>query len=353
MAFARFAYDRSGSVIVCADERELLAYSGADEHPMWRHPCDSPVVAVGTTVGEVVSLEAAGRLRRFEASSGAKLDGVELGAPARGLAVARDGTCAALLQDEVATVAGGKLGKRHATPGATLVAISDDGTLIAIGGSGGRVRILDARTGAENGTSSVTGELNSICWNVRGFWLLIAGDQVFRVGAGGGDATPVFKLPAGQLANLASSADGGLLACQLGAHEVQVFALPQVEAVAKAVYTRPVEGIEFGPDVWLGIGLDQGDGNKINLGTGACHRTDTHPGRAHHAWEVQLQIDKQKVKEGRSTANPSADAVRAKLAARAAPPKSARPSLPYIIGLIAFVAVCLGGVAFLAHSCGR
>src|SRR5208282_6839148 len=102
--------------------------------------------------------------------------------------------------------------------------------------------------------------------------------------------------------------------------EVSIWSLPQGERVGGIRYQRALEGIAFGPDVWLGVGLDLGDGNKINLMTGACHRTDSHPGRAASSWEVAVEVDHQKVKEGRATANPSAEAVRAKLAARAAAP---------------------------------
>ena len=81
---------------------------------------------------------------------------------------------------------------------------------------------------------------------------------------------------------------------------------------------RSVEGVAFGPDVWLGAALDGGDGNKVNLATGAYHRTDPHEGRARNTWDVVVDVDQARIKAGRSTANPSADAVRAKLAQKAA-----------------------------------
>ncbi len=351
MAFARFAYDRSGSIIVCVDQAELLAYSGSDEHPMWRQTCEAPLAAVGTTVGEVVAVDTAGRMHRFEANSGSKLDGVGLGGPARALAVARDGTCAALLEDRIVMVAGGKSSKELAAPGATCVAISDEGSAAAIGTRQGRVQVLDLRAGTEMGSFELGHEVQSICWNVRGFWLGTAGDQLWRIDAAGRLGASLAKLP-GLQPHLTSSADGGLVACRTGAGQVSVVTLPQGETVATLGYQRSIEGIAFGPDVWLGIGLDKGDGNKINLITGACHRTDTHPGRAHDSWEVAIQIDKQKVKDGRSTANPSAEAVRAKIAAKnAAPPAgTGRLSLRYVGGLIVVAVVLVGG-AFLAHSC--
>jgi hypothetical protein len=146
--------------------------------------------------------------------------------------------------------------------------------------------------------------------------VVAAGEVVQQLDARLRNPTPLLRAPGASM--LAVSADGGLVACRTAERAVQVHTMPQPSRVARVEYLdHPIDGVAFGPDVWLGVGLDKGDANKINLVTGACHRTDPHPGRARNQWKVELDVDKERVKEGRSTANPSADAVRAKLQQRA------------------------------------
>jgi len=314
---AHFAYDRSGSVIVSTDGAEVLVYAGEDERPLWHRRLDAVVASVATTPGEVLAL-AGGKLHRFEAMGGAPLGAVDVGGTASALAVARDGSAAVLLADGVQWVAGGRAGARVPVARASAIAIADDGASVAVGGADGKVQLL-GRSGAVEASASAGGEVRSIAWNVLGGWLVAAGDVVLSLDAR--LRNPVSLLRAPSAAMLAVSADGGLLACRTGAGAVQVHTLPQPSRVARVEYAEQsmaVGGLAFGPDVWLGVGLDRGDANKINLVTGACHRTDPHPGRARNQWNVLLDVDKERVKEGRSTANPSADAVRAKLQQRAA-----------------------------------
>src|SRR5947208_3207692 len=104
----RFAYDRSGSVLACIDGAEVLVYAGAEEGPLWGARAAAGLGAVGSTPGEVIAVDGAGRLSRWEALGGAPVGQVELGAAARDLSVARDATCAVLLDGAAQVVAGGR-----------------------------------------------------------------------------------------------------------------------------------------------------------------------------------------------------------------------------------------------------
>lgn len=329
----RFAYDRSGSVLACIDGDEVLVYAGADERPLWRARAGVGLVAVASTPGEVIAVDAAGRVQRWEALGGAPVGQVELGAPARDLAVARDGTCAVLLDGGAQVIAGGRAHKRLETQGAEALALRDDGGALALGTARG-VRVIDLRSGGERAIE-LDGPARAIAWNVRGFFVAAVGERLWRVSADGGDKTSLLRATGGRPELVACSADGGLTACQMAPGEVHVIALP--ERVGLIRYQRPVAGLAFGPDVWLGVGLDGGDANKIDLAGGAVHRTDPHAGRARKEWTVAVEVDKQKIKEGRSTANPSASGVRAKLAA-----KQSKPPLGWIV---AAVAVAIAAVA--------
>jgi hypothetical protein len=351
-ALTRFAYDKSGSVIACADGRELLAYAGTDEHPMWKRTLGAAIVGLGTTPGEVIALDEEGRLERFEASSGTPLPGLALGAHALGLSVAREGTCAALLDGEVALVSSGRLAKRVPMPGATTVAMREDGGAVAIGTTQGKVQVIALHAGDAEGGADLGAEVGALCWNVKGLWVATSGDRLFQIAAGGGNARPITKIAGRKPEHVSCSADGGLLACRMDRSEVSVISLPEGQTVGTIGYPdRAVEGVAFGPDVWLGVGLDRGDGNKINLTTGACHRTDTHPGRPHNSWALSVQLDKERIKMGRSTANPSAAAVKAKLAEKAAAGPAGKSAAMIIVAAILIIGALIGA-GIVASRCG-
>jgi hypothetical protein len=267
-------------------------------------------------------------VQRWEPLGGAPVGQVELGAPARDLAVARDATCAVLLDGAAQVIAGGRAGRRFEAPGAESLALRDDGGALALGSARG-LRVIDLRGGAEKAID-LEGPARSIAWNVRGFFVAAVGERLWRVSADGSDKTSLLRATGGRPDLVACSADGGLTACQMTPGEVHIIALPERVGVIR--YQRPIGGLVFGPDAWLGVGLDGGDANKIDLAGGVVHRTDPHAGRARKEWQVSLEVDKQKIKEGRSTANPSASGVRAKLAA-----KQSKPPIGWIVAAVAVV----------------
>jgi hypothetical protein len=250
-----------------------------------------------------------------------------------------------LLGDGVAIVSGGRVGARVTVNQPRALAISDDGASIAVGGSDGKLQLV-GRSGAAEASAAMGGDVRSIAFNVLGGWVVAAGDVVTHLDSK--LRNPVSLLRAPDASMLAVSADGGLVACRTGAQAVQVHTMPQPSRVARVEYAElPVGGVAFGPDVWLGVGLGRGDANKINLVTGACHRTDPHPGRARNSWQLQLDVDKDRVKEGRSTANPSADAVRAKLQQRAAAASIDGGSKKWILYVAIGVAVAMVAAALI------
>lgn len=85
-------------------------------------------------------------------------------------------------------------------------------------------------------------------------------------------------------------ANGGRLAAQLSDRAVTLYAWPSLHIETQIEYVeRVVRGLAFGPGNWLGVGLDHGDGNKIDVVTSATHRTDTHPGRTHRSWLLSVR----------------------------------------------------------------
>jgi hypothetical protein len=312
-AVARFAYDKSGSILACVDGAEVLVYRGSDESPLWRASAPSPVVAIGTTPGEVLALDDGGRLSRWAADIGGALaTPLPLGdGAARDLAVARDGTAVALVGDRAEVVTGGARVRSIGAAGGRAVALTDDGRRAAILTAGALV-LVEPSTGAERARVPVDGAASAVAWCVRGFFVVAAGSKIVRVALDGGEALPLVDA-GGRVRQISASADGGILAL-LGEDDVKVVLLATKEVVGRFGYERPLEAVAFGPEVWLGVGLDRGDANRIHLVSGACHRTDPHEGRARTTWTLSITLDTEKVKQARATANPSAQAVQQKIA---------------------------------------
>lgn len=295
-----FAYDSTGTVLAMVDGAEILAHSGADESPLWMQACDDRVVGVGATKSEIVTLDAQGRLVWWEAREGKRLATTELGDPAAALAVARDGTCAVALPERVVITRRGEAAHvaELAVATAHALAWSDDGARLAVGTEQGSVKVFEATGGEPVGTADIEETVRSIAWNAAGFWIATAGERVLRIAADGAGSEPITRAGGKSPDLVTCSADGSRFAICLDEITVVVLAYPSRDTVATLGYIeRQVVGLAFGPDPWLGVGLDKGDGNKVNLETEAVHRTDTQPGREHHSWLLSAAFDTGKTAE--------------------------------------------------------
>lgn len=335
-----FAYHPRGDLLALADGPELLVYNGEDESPRWRHAGSGGLIALGITEDRIVSLTQEGKLTSWPLDGAAPLTELDLGDDPRALAVAADGTAAVALAGEVAVAAPD--GARRALPiaGVTALAWSGDGARLAVGGDDGRLRIAPTAAGDGAAPAAESPELGapirSVAWNPAGFWIATAGEQVFRVDADGGAATRLTGAAGMEPDAVACSPDGALVGLRLDARTVAVLALPSKDTVASLQYLdREVVGLGFGPAPWLGVALDRGDGNKINLRTQAVHRTDPHPGRERTRWLISASIDPAALPAGRPA--------RAPASAPAEADAGASPSrLPILIGVVlAIIAVVI------------
>jgi hypothetical protein len=287
-----FAYNRKGTLIVLGDGAEILVHNGEDEAPKWRRTVGADLAAVGATDEHVVSLTSQGQLAWWSGNAGEVVAEVDLAATPRAFAVAADGTCAVALAEEVALVPRGGARRALAVTGATAVAWSADGSRVAVGGEDGRVRVVSANDGAQVGTVDVGVPVRSVAWNAKGFWLATGGDKVFRVAGDGSEGEQITRASDMEPDCVTCSADGAVFALRVDDATVVALAYPSKDTVASIHYIeRKVVGVAFGPAPFFGIGMDRGDGNKINLRTGAVHRTDTHPGRTHNRWMLSVSVE--------------------------------------------------------------
>lgn len=320
-----FDYDLAGRSIVMADGDEVLVHDGASEGPLWRHTLGSRLVGVASTEPAIVTLDDRGTLTFFDAPTGAQTGCVDTGRGARALAALPDGTCAVLARGQVSIADDAGVHRRLDAGDATCVAFSTDG-MICTGAPDGTILIFtDTDTPFQE--ERLDAPIGAIAWHPGGFWVVGAGAAVYRVDpagveriTGAPDAMPIGAL---------ACAPSGHVAVRMGEQTVVVFAYPSRETDASmSWFDRQVTDIVFGPDDWLGIGLDKGDGNKINLATGATHRTDTHPGRTHNSWALSVSTGKARA----SGALDQGDAVPVNQA-----PESSRSDM--LVGIIAVVVI--------------
>ncbi|MDQ3037228.1 MAG: hypothetical protein M3Y87_32845 [Myxococcota bacterium] len=290
MSTGLFAYDPRGRLFAIGCGSELLVHDGASEAPLWRRELDESIVGVDVCGDELVVLTEPGFIVRF-GLRGRELGRLSLGAPARSLAVAPSGWIAATHEERISVLRRGDLAATDLPHGGvTAMAWSADGTKLLLGTRDGALIELRAPswTEAREAISADTA-IATICWSARGVWLVGSGDRVLRVEPGATETKPVTRASGQAITALASAPDGARFAMQLGDSTVVVLSDPPGETIAQLRYPeRRACGIAFGPERWLGVGLDTGDANKLDITTGALHRSDTHPDRMHSSWLVAV-----------------------------------------------------------------
>lgn len=278
------AYESGGSVFALTDGAELLLHDGESEGPLWRVTLDARIVGLGIDAQQVVAVTETGIISWFAArTESTARKTAQLGA--RVLTA-----CVDVTNDRVvAHTARGLL--RHARgtteelgeEGATCLALAPSGAVLFASANQVVLR------GAEGGRTAVACEgVRAVAWHPGAkLWLLGVEARVYQWD-GTSEIAHVTNLPAGsKLDSLATSTR----AIAIGWNRNMVVALewPSRDTLGSLDYLgREVDGIAFGPWPWLGVGLDLGDGNKFNLESGALHRSDTHPGREHHRWMVNV-----------------------------------------------------------------
>ncbi len=290
---AQFAYTEDGRYIVTLDGMEVLVYDGQTEAPLWRAFASQPLVGVGVSGTYVLTLGRRGELAYWDARAGQRVDTVLVPgvSAASALALGPGGQVAIVGVDAVYARAGEQF-FRLPLPGAAAAAWSADGTRLALGARDGVIQVYAGAQLSSAGRGQLpVGAVRGLVGHPDGFWLATAGDAVYQVAAdcaGGGRFTRAADMP---LSEITCSADGRRIGIQITESLVLVMAYPSKNTLGNAQYLdRQVSGLAFGPASWLGVGLVGGDANKIDLATGAVHRTDPHPGRLRKQWQLKVAV---------------------------------------------------------------
>lgn len=298
-----FAYDFAGRSIALADGRDLLIHDGQDESPRWRKTGEADWTMVGLGGGQVIAADAEGRVFRYDEKTGAEAQRIELGVPIGTGTTSDDGVAWLLAADQV--IALSPDGTKASTPvvGPTAIAVAPSGAR-AVAEAGGRLLLQgqEAEKSLELG-----GPIQSVAWHPRGFWLAAVEDRLLRVDATTHLVEPYTRASGSTITAVACNPD--TVALVLDEKTAVALSHPSKDTRGNASYfDRKIIGVALGPAPWLGVGLDLGDGNKIDLATGAVCRTDTHPGRDHHRWMLQVSVGAPPQEETRRGPLPTAPA---------------------------------------------
>ncbi|HET6250680.1 MAG TPA: hypothetical protein VFE47_23530 [Tepidisphaeraceae bacterium] len=251
----------------------------------------APAVALAQTAAHVVAATADGSVFWFDRENGTVAGQMHAGGRLVAGASTRQGHVVVLAADgkligvnthpQLLTVI-------SVMPGANCVALADDGrTLVA---TPGRLSELDP-SGRVLGNAK-SPPLNALAWHATEGWFAAGGCKVQRYNSG--RLKGWVKLPDDQNATHLAAGQAGV-----GVGTGAYFWLCQLadppDPLLRVNYMkRLVTGISFGPQRWIGLSLNGGDGNKIDYVTGATNRSDTHPGRKHNSWLLTIWTPKQK-----------------------------------------------------------
>ncbi|MFT3840044.1 MAG: hypothetical protein QM723_23860 [Myxococcaceae bacterium] len=318
-----FAYDPAGTLLVSGDGPEIIGYHGDTEAPLFRFVNDAKVLSLQIANGVVWALDEKNRLL-WLTSEGVLLGQAELPSGARSLSPVRNAR-ATVVVDGGAVVLDrdGKQSRLH-HPNATAAALDVSGSNVLVGDGSGTLALYKNDGIKVTSLTLPQGVSISTVATAPGCWFAACGAKVYR----GDDSlkwSEIFVTITGEeVEALATEDSKRLVAARMKGNKAIVLAAGRQKLASGRWLDKDVGQMGFGPLPWFGVGLSGGDGNKVNLITGAIHRTDTHPEREHHRWMLSFgaEEDNQPVLE----ANPPP--LMAPANAPAAPPAPAKQAPP-------------------------
>jgi hypothetical protein len=285
---APFALSADGSTLAAGDGPELLVWRG-DGTPAWKKFCAGILVDVAVTVDQVLAIDADGRLLRFRRSDGEELGESSLpGAPVA-LRVTAQGVVGVLTRDTLVLISASGEQVLPAS-GATAFAFGPDGTSLGVGRSDGSFTAIEVQSGAPWGTVSLPGPVAGVEWSSLGQWIVGVDRMVYRIRGDGSAIDAAITGADHPIQGLSVSQSGLVVAARAGEH-VELYELYRNAPLGEFVLRRRIGAVCFGPGLHLAVGLDDGDGNVIELGTGATWRTEPHPGRGRNTWRLENKVD--------------------------------------------------------------
>ena len=295
-----FAFGPSGRWLTSTQGNEVFICDGGQEHTVHIVALDHEVIGVRNTIDAVLALDAAGTLYGIDPLSGRCVWRAAVGA-SQSLTAVESGRWVVVGPGGLSWGDGPQHVGTHELTGIRAAACDPSGATVAVVTERGEMSVLSLGSSAQlvGGPHALGFEGTGVAFSGLGWWLVSTTRGIFRVPTTGG--TPELFLKWGgesPPAGVVCSTNGRLCAFRAGTEAVAIFGVEVDVNCGAIVYMDRQPGeLEFGPDAWLGIGLGSGDGNKIDLLTGACHRTDPPADRPRNRWMLQVGVDPAEVAE--------------------------------------------------------
>jgi hypothetical protein len=278
--------------LTSTDRLEVFICHGEEEHAVHVIALDHPVVGVRNTPELVLALDAQGNLYGLDPRTGARAWVRPIGPDPRSLTALESGRWAVAHGEGITWGDVAQPGGEVPLGGAQYAAFDPTGQRLAYVTAAGDFGVVTP--GQPPGPTQALGFASTGLAHSRlGYWLVSTTRGIFRVPTEGGEPELFLKWggehpPEG----VVCSRNGRVCAFAVGTDCVALFGVEVDTNCGGIVYhDREVGELDFGPEAWLGIGIGRGDGNKIDLLHGSCHRTDPPPDRPRNRWMVQLGFE--------------------------------------------------------------
>jgi len=276
------AYDKHGHVFALTEGAELLLHDGESEGPLWRKTLDAPIVGLGINSEVVTAVTESGLVTSFHATKGDPRGSGQLDGPVRAACVEIAANRVVAITKRAVVELRGGVATTLADHGAHAIALGPSGSVLVATES---ELVLLGRDKSRT-TRAVPG-VCGLAHHPRGFWVIGLAGKLVRWD-GSGELAHITNLPPNAKLEHVACSDRAV-AVSWDRHMVAVLDWPSRDTLGSLQYLeKTVEGLDFGPWPWLGVALNEGDGNKFHLEAANLHRSDTHPGRQHHSWLVSV-----------------------------------------------------------------
>ncbi|MEQ1503231.1 MAG: hypothetical protein ABMB14_13425, partial [Myxococcota bacterium] len=195
-----------------------------------------------------------------------------------------------VLTDAGVTVIGPSGTRTLPMPGATAFAFGPNGASVGIGTAAGTFTAIEVATGAAWGSVQLPAGITGVGWTALGAWIVGADRMLYRVNGEGAKVEAAITGADTPIASVACSGNGLIVAART-TDRVELYELHANKPIGEFLLRRSIGAIAFGPALTLAIGLDDADGNVVELGTGASFRTEPHPGRGRNTWRLENKVD--------------------------------------------------------------
>lgn len=271
--------------MVTADEALVLAYDSKDQAPQWMTPLPAKVSSLMCGRESVFALCEGGLLVELTLKSGEQRSSQTV-AGTHSVVLTPSGLPALVTAEGVVFEA-----TTLTVPGARHVAFSGDGATALVVDAKGELQLFDARTGAALKTLALDKPATFAVWNPLGKCFLVCADthvKNVKADLSGHDIFISFKEP---LVTLAVDDSGRFVGARAGNVALMV-GFPNREMIGSLSYFDKSPGqVAFGPQPWMGVGLNAGDANSVNMTEEGVYRTDPHPGRERNRWMLSVGVD--------------------------------------------------------------